>query len=280
MSWRIEIRHHTGYHYRGEVVSSYNEARITPLTTPRQLVIEATVAVSPTAKVFRYWDYWGTIVDAFDIHVPHTELVVTGNSVVETSPPDDQVPDIGWDELGRPELRDRFAELLGPTTYVPLAEEVAEAARSLAEGRSPAEAGQAAADWVRGQLRYERGTTTVSTSATEALHQRSGVCQDFVHLTLAVQRAMGIPARYTSGYLHPSPEAGVGATVAGQSHAWVEAWTGDWHGLDPTNGGPAGERHVTVGRARDYADVSPLKGIFQGGPAEALGVTVELTRLA
>ncbi|MDP9072084.1 MAG: transglutaminase family protein [Actinomycetota bacterium] len=279
MSWRIEIRHHTGYHYRGEVVASYNEARITPLTTPRQLVIEATVAVSPSAKVFRYWDYWGTIVDAFDIHVPHTELVVTGSSVVETSPPD-EVPDIGWDELARPEVRDRFAELLGPTAFVTVAQEVAEAARSLAAGRSPAEACQAAVDWVRGQLRYERGTTNVSTSATEALHQGSGVCQDFVHLTLALQRAMGIPARYTSGYLHPSPEAGVGATVAGQSHAWVEAWTGDWHGLDPTNGGPTGERHVTVGRARDYSDVSPLKGIFQGGPAEALGVTVELTRLA
>jgi transglutaminase-like putative cysteine protease len=106
------------------------------------------------------------------------------------------------------------------------------------------------------------------------------VCQDFVHLTLAVLRAMGIPARYTSGYLHPSPDAGVGDTIAGQSHAWAEAWTGEWHGLDPTNGGPTGERHVTVGRARDYADVSPFKGIFQGGPAEALGVTVELTRLA
>ncbi len=280
MSWRIGVHHRTGYHYKGEVVSSYNEARITPLTTPGQLVIEATVGVTPSAKVFRYWDYWGTIVDAFDIQVPHTELVVTSDSVVETSPADDHVPDIGWDELGQPDLRDRFAELLTTTAFVTVADEVAEAARALAEGCSPAQACQATADWVRGQLRYERGTTNVSTSATEALRQGSGVCQDFVHLTLAVLRAMGIPARYTSGYLHPSPEAGVGATIAGQSHAWVEAWTGDWHGLDPTNGGPTGERHVTVGRARDYADVSPLKGIFQGGPAEALGVTVELTRLA
>ncbi len=280
MSWRIEIQHHTGYRYRGEVVSSYNEARITPLTTPRQLVIEATVGVRPSTKVFRYWDYWGTIVDAFDIHVPHTELEVTGSSVVETSPPDTDVPDVEWAELHQPELRDRFAELLTPTAYVPVADDVADVARSLVEGCSPAEACRAAADWVRGQLRYERGTTTVSTSATEALRQGSGVCQDFAHLTLAVLRAMGIPARYTSGYLHPSPEAGVGATVEGQSHAWVEAWTGDWHGLDPTNGGVTGERHVTVGRARDYADVSPFKGIFQGGPSEALGVSVELTRQA
>jgi hypothetical protein len=35
-----------------------------------------------------------------------------------------------------------------------------------------------------------------------------------------------------------------------------------------------------VGRARDYADLAPLNGIFHGGPAKALGVTVELTRLS
>jgi transglutaminase-like putative cysteine protease len=90
---------------------------------------------------------------------------------------------------------------------------------------------------------------------------------------------MGIPARYTSGYLHPSPEADIGLTVEGQSHAWLEAWTGDWLAVDPTNGGKVGERHVIVARARDYADVSPLKGIYNGAPSTALGVSVELTRL-
>ena len=132
---------------------------------------------------------------------------------------------------------------------------------------------------MRSRLRYQAGTTDASTSALEALRRGSGVCQDFVHLSLAVLRAMGIPARYTSGYLHPSPDAGMGDRVEGQSHAWLEAWTGDWQPFDPTNGGKVGERHVMVGRARDYADVSPLKGIYHGAPSTALGVSVELTRL-
>jgi transglutaminase-like putative cysteine protease len=68
--------------------------------------------------------------------------------------------------------------------------------------------------------------------------------------------------------------------VTGQSHAWVEAWTGDWWGIDPTNGVRAGERHVLIGRARDYGDVPPLKGIYVGGPSQRLGVSVNLTRVA
>jgi transglutaminase-like putative cysteine protease len=93
-------------------------------------------------------------------------------------------------------------------------------------------------------------------------------------------RAVGIPARYVSGYLHPVREAEVGESSAGQSHAWVEWWVGEWAGFDPTNGLPAGEHHVVVARGRDYADVAPLKGIYHGPANTLLGVEVEVTRLA
>lgn len=280
MTWRIEITHRSGYRYKEPVVSSYNEARITPLSTHRQMVIEAALEVSPRAGVYRYWDYWGTLVDAFEVHEPHTELAVTGHSFVETSPPMESPDPIGWDLLTRPEVTDEFAELLTPTTHAPIDAELTDAARSLVAGLDPLEACRATVDWARSRLRYEAGTTTASTPGLEALAQGQGVCQDFAHVTSALLRAMGIPARYTSGYLHPDAGAAVGETVTGQSHAWVEAWVGDWVPLDPTNGQPVGERHVVVARARDYADVSPLHGIYHGGPAEALKVTVELTRRA
>ena len=83
-----------------------------------------------------------------------------------------------------------------------------------------------------------------------------------------------------SGYLHPRPEAGLGQAVAGQSHAWVEYWAGDWVAADPTNRASVGEGHVVVARGRDYADVPPLKGIYHGAPSVAMDVTVEVTRLA
>jgi transglutaminase-like putative cysteine protease len=276
MSWRIGIKHETGYRYVADVTSSYNEARMTPLTTDRQLVVQSLVRVEPNVRTFRYWDYWGTIVDAFDIHTPHTDLTITGESIVETSAARPVEESISWDDLGRDSVKDEFAELLAPTTYVPL---MVDAEGEMRGAGSPLDACVAACDWVRARLRYERGATTVSSSAADALVAGSGVCQDFAHLGLALLRGLGIPGRYVSGYLYPVEDGGSGV-VEGQSHAWMEAWVGDWCAFDPTSGTVPGERHVVVARGRDYADVAPLKGIYHGGPSEELQVTVELTRLA
>ena len=146
------------------------------------------------------------------------------------------------------------------------------------------------AGFVASHLRYTPGVTEVSTSALEAFQAGQGVCQDYAHLTLALLRTIGVPARYVSGYLHPRKDAPKGEVVSGESHAWVEAWVGDWWGFDPTNGVPAGERHVIVGRGRDYADVPPIRGIYseRATPdgealAEATGavdVEVRISRLA
>lgn len=281
MTWRIGIRHVTGYEYERPVTSSYNEARITPISSDRQLALEASVEVSPPAAVYRYWDWWGTLVHSFDLHEPHDELVITGTSVVETSEAIDQpAAPATWEQLAAPHLKDDFYEFLCPSRYVPFDDAVLDAAAELDRSLDPLETCHAVLDWVRSRLRYERGTTTVTTTAADALQIGSGVCQDFTHVALGLLRCRAIPARYVSGYLHPSSDAEPGQVLAGQSHAWFEAWVGDWVPFDPTNGNQVGPRHVVVGRARDYADLAPLNGIFHGGPAKALGVTVELTRLA
>ncbi|MGI8984605.1 MAG: transglutaminase family protein [Acidimicrobiales bacterium] len=281
MTWRIGIRHVTGYEYEKPVSSSYNEARITPISNDRQLVLESEVLLAPAAPIYRYWDWWGTLVHSFDLQEPHDELVITGTSVVETSAaPKPPRPPATWEQLTTAEVRDRYSEVLSASRYVPLSGVVADAAAELDASLDPIETCAAVVAWVREQLAYERGTTDVSTTAADALRIGSGVCQDFTHVALGLLRSRGIPARYISGYLHPSTRAERGKTVAGQSHAWIEAWVGDWMPFDPTNGSPVGERHVVVGRARDYADLAPLNGIFHGGPAKSLGVTVELTRLA
>jgi len=92
-------------------------------------------------------------------------------------------------------------------------------------------------------------------------------------------RHIGIPARYVSGYLHPNIEAGIGETVRGESHAWVEWWTGDWFGFDPTNDREVGDHHVIVGRGREYGDVPPLTGVVAGS-TKTLSVTVDVTQTA
>jgi len=279
----MQIRHSSGYHYAGEVSSSYNEARVTPLSTHRQTAIETSVTVTPPVTTYRYWDYWGTLVDAFDVHEPHTEMSVVGESIVETSEPETDRLLASWDHLCQPEVADGFAEFLAPTARVPdlsSYDELSEVIPRLAASPSPAEAVAGTVEWVRGRLTYKKGSTEVTSTAADALAGGTGVCQDFTHLVLALLRSLGIPARYVSGYLHPSSDATVGTTATGESHAWVEAWAGEWWGVDPTHGRPVGERHVIVGRGRDYGDVAPLKGIYHGAPATAMNVSVELTRQA
>jgi transglutaminase-like putative cysteine protease len=280
VTWRLTIHHCSGYRYASEVRSSYNEARISPLTTPDQLVISATVDVTPQAHVVRYWDYWATLVHAFDVHEPHTELVVDGRSLVQTERSPAEAPTLDWASLRDDAVIDDFADLLAPTSYVHADDEIRSVASELASCPSPRDAVDGALDWVGSTLRYAPGATGVHTSAVEARRGGLGVCQDYAHLTLAVLREAGIPARYASGYLYPSADGEIGDEVTGESHAWIEIWTGGWWGVDPAGGEPIGERHVLVARGRDYADVPPLKGIYHGGPSESLGVTVTLCRVA
>ena len=147
-------------------------------------------------------------------------------------------------------------------------------------GADARETVEAVSAWVRESLAYEPGATDVSTNARWPPSKLGrGVCQDFVHVALALLRAAGIPARYASGYLHPDVDAAVDTAVTGQSHAWLEAWTGSWQRLDPTSGADVAERHVLVARGRDYGDVAPLKGVYNG-PPDTSDVRVTIERVA
>jgi transglutaminase-like putative cysteine protease len=278
--WRLRVVHTTGYAYQSAVTASYNEARLTPQSDARQNVILNRVETIPATRSYRFNDYWGTAVTAFDLHAPHTDLTVTSSSVVETEQPEPPGSEASWDELQSEAVVDRFDELLRPTGHTPASKRVKSVARKLAKNSDPAQAVVAAAKWVRGELDYLPGTTSVYTSGLDALNEGKGVCQDFVHLSLMLLRDMGIPARYVSGYLHPKKNAVVGDTVDGRSHAWIQAWTGGWWNYDPTNDSEINEQYVSVGVGRDYSDVSPLKGIYSGEGATDLDVVVEVTRLA
>lgn len=278
--WRLRVVHSTGYAYKSPVTASFNEARLTPRSDSRQNVILNRVETAPATRSYRYVDYWGTAVTAFDLHAPHTELEVTASSVVETDTGERPEESVSWDDLASEAVYDRFGEVLSPTHYTPESKRIERVGRRIAKDHEPQDAVIAVAQWVRGELQYVPGTTGVHSSGLDALREGKGVCQDFAHLSLIMLRSMGIPARYVSGYLHPKAEAAVGETIDGQSHAWVQAWTGGWWDYDPTNDAAINEQYVSVGVGRVYSDVAPLKGIYSGEGSTDLDVVVEITRLA
>ncbi|MFE0462895.1 transglutaminase N-terminal domain-containing protein [Kitasatospora sp. NPDC058965] len=280
MTSRLRIRHETRVGYPSPASSSYNEARMSPLTLPTQTVLDSRVTVSPAASQWTYWDYWGTQVTVFDLADPHTSLSLTATSLVETAPPSPLPVPLDRAEIAARSADSRLTEFLAATARTTVGPELAERARAAAAGLDAHQAATALTDLVRARLDYCRGTTGVHSGAQEAWDQQGGVCQDFAHLSVALLRAVGLPARYVSGYLHPAPDAAADGPVAGESHAWVEYWAGAWIGHDPTNGTHPGESHVIVARGREYGDVPPHKGVYRGAPGELPQVRVEFTRLA
>jgi transglutaminase-like putative cysteine protease len=280
MGWRVGVVHTTKVTYSGAARASYNECRMTPPTMTRQTALATSVRTGSNVPIWSYRDYFGTTVSSFDIQEPHEELLVKASATVQTSAaPPAPVP-LPWTELRERAAESYVLEYLRETRRTTMDDDVVAAVGGRVAGADPAEAASEIIKWLREKVSYVAGSTGVQTSAQEAWDAGQGVCQDMAHISVALLRAAGLPARYVSGYLHPDPKAEPGAAVAGQSHAWAEYWTGEWVACDPTNLAPVGERHVVIGRGRDYADVSPLKGIYSGAPSVAMEVTVEVTRLA
>jgi len=277
---RLRVKHSTGYAYDGEVSASYNEARMLPLSTPGQFVLYSQLQIHPVSSSHSYDDYWGTRVRAFELLTPHQELSLTATSLVEVHhDPAGRGTGIGWADLEASAID--VAEQRFQTPLTAPHDEVAALAAELAgAARTPGEAASAISDRIGDAMEYMAGVTGVHSTAHEAWAERRGVCQDIAHVTIGALRSVGIPARYVSGYLHPVPDAQIGQTVAGESHAWVEWYDGAWIGHDPTNLIGIGERHVVVGRGRDYRDVAPLRGVYAGSSGSRLFVSVEITKEA
>ena len=279
---RLRIRHVTGFHYNGEVTASYNEARMLPVSSDGQLVLYSNIEILPISSSHTYLDYWGTRVSSFEIITPHRELSLTATSLVEVRPREHPEHRLTWETLADEiESATEYVEQLEQTPRTQPPAEVVQIARDIvATAATPCDAALQICQAIGDRIEYMSGVTGVHTTAAEAWEQKRGVCQDITHLALGALRSAGIPARYVSGYLHPRPDAQIGETIAGESHAWVEWFCGDWRGYDPTNLIDIGDRHVTVGRGRDYNDVAPLRGVYAGPFGSNLFVTVEITREA
>jgi transglutaminase-like putative cysteine protease len=280
MSMQLRVVHTTTFEYDGKAVASYNQARLTPQTTPGQIVSHSRVEVSPAPFTYEYRDYFGTAVTAFEVLDPHDAMTVTGTSTVHTSRSPAAPPTIGWDDLAAPEVSDKWTEYLVVNSLVAPPADLAARFETLRDGALPGQAARAVCSLVHAEVEYRTGSTDVHTKAADAWEQRAGVCQDIAHLAVGGLRSLGIPARYVSGYFHPQAEPVVGETVPGESHAWVEWWDDGWHAFDPTNDTEPGDRYVVLAAGRDYGDVKPLSGIYSGAATSSMAVDVTITRLA
>jgi transglutaminase-like putative cysteine protease len=156
------------------------------------------------------------------------------------------------------------------------------ALRSFPRGRPLLEAVAHLMERIHGEFSYQPGFTNIATPLQEVFRHRRGVCQDFAHLAIACLRAIGLPARYVSGYLETeAPPQGDKLVGADASHAWCSVYLpgGVWLDFDPTNNQFPGQRYITLAVGRDYGDVAPVKGIVLSSGKHKLAVAVDVRRL-
>ncbi len=284
---RFQITHRTQYEYRAPASESFAELRVWPRDTATQKILKRQLTLDPAAPVDSYDDYFGNHVEFFSLPFRHHRLSVEATAEVLTSPPAD-VSDALAVTIG--EARQifnsqmfRLFDFLQPTESVPLGEVLAPIKQRFFEaGATLGEALLAVNSWIYRRFAYQPGATEISTPLAQVIKQRSGVCQDFAHLMLAMLRSARLPARYVSGYIEPYDPEKVGSQMVGAaaSHAWVEVFLpgGAWWGLDPTNNQTAGERHVVVAVGREYGDVAPMRGTYKGAHDQKLEVIVSVRR--
>ncbi len=260
--WRLHVSHETRFDYNAPARASYNELRLTPRTERRQTALETKIATVPPAPQYSYVDYWGTQVVAFNVDRGHEMLSIIGTALIDTQRPE-RPRTASWEDVDDASLT--MADYLSHKLFTAPGPELAEIAASLRAAR-PLKTAQNIMERTHESLRYVRGVTSVHTSANEAFADGAGVCQDFAHLALAMTKSVGLPSRYVSGYFHPEADATIGEEIVGESHAWIEVWTGSggpttrpttarWGSATWPSGG--GATTPTCRRSRGFTPATP-----------------------
>jgi len=283
------VTHQTAYAYDREVSVSHHVVQLRPRELPWQRCLSHQLCVRPDPGVeASRTDYFGNHSVLVTLETAHREFEVIAGSLVEVLPRPSlaAVETPAWESVaaacGAPGWGDAAAagEFRFESPWVPQRPEIgAWAAESFAPGRGWLAAMADLNARIHRDFVFDGTATTVTTPLAEVFAKRRGVCQDFAHVMLAAARAMGLPARYVSGYLETLPPPGNARLVgADASHAWIAAWCPGlgWVDFDPTNDLLPSDRHVTVAWGRDFGDVSPVRGVLLGSGDHRIRVSVDV----
>lgn len=290
---RYHVRHDTRYHYDQAVGESHQLLRLTPRTLPYQTCVAHRIDITPTPEhQHSFVDSFGNKVDALHFKAEHDKLIVRTEAWVElTARPEIELAESPPWEVVSEALRYHSgvkvsAELLEATAfrfesgYVRIKRDFAEYARDDFAPDTPLLVGvDALMRRIFEDFIFDTEATDISTPVTTVFANRRGVCQDFAHLMISCLRSLGLSARYMSGYIVTKPPEGKKRLIgADATHAWLSVYCPKfgWVDFDPTNAVRPNLEHITIGWGRDFADISPMRGIITGGGGHepAIAVTV------
>ncbi len=287
---KLRVVHKTLYQYGQPVASSHHEAHLAPRDGRAQVCLAHAVRITPSPGTVRERrDYFDNRTLYFGIHESHRSMEVVAESEILVREREHSLllDKTSWEDAREIVSRDRRADSIAAygfvfdSPYVSGAHpELAEFARpSFAPGRALLDAVSELTERIYSDLTYDTEATEASTPLTEVIERRRGVCQDFAHFQIGCLRAMGLPARYVSGYLSTTPPPNEPRLIGcDASHAWVSTYLPrvGWVDFDPVNNLIPEERHVTIAYGRDYGDVTPIRGVLVGGGRHMVRVSVDV----
>lgn len=261
------VKHRTIFHYGSPVISSVNTLHLEPREFRFQKNLSVFIKVLPATRLRRFEDLFGNITHHFEISGQHRKLEIESSVKVRNLPLaiSNEGYSGGMDVFEIPAVQERCWQFLQESRWISLESYLWKQALDLTADIAPVfEKTSAIMRWIYENFTYEPGSTDVNTHLEQAFNGRKGVCQDFAHIMIGMCRAIGIPARYASGYIY----TGEGNDLVGSqaSHAWCEIFLPEdgWIGFDPTNAVLADHRYIKIAIGRDYEDVAPIRGTYRG----------------
>lgn len=285
------ITHTTTYLYHEQVSLCHNIAMLAPRNTATQICQSSNIIISPLPEVLdTHIDFFGNKAIYFVVEQEHDTLSVTVSSVIEKLPAPCNTPisTTSW-ETAREILQHSTGGFINEKQFIaatditfPTAAISDYAAVSFTSGQPLYNAVYHLMQRIFTDFKFTPGFTTISTPLSTVMKERKGVCQDFAHLAISCMHAMGLPAKYVSGYIETlAPEGKEKLTGVDASHAWFSVFIPDmgWVDFDPTNNKIPDEQYITVGWGRDYFDIVPLKGVIMSSNTHEMMVSVDVRRV-
>jgi transglutaminase-like putative cysteine protease len=284
---KYKLKHQTLYTYVNAVHNYQSILCLQPRNSAKQICRNFKIEIEPKpSKIYERTDYFGNIQHYFSLHESHKSLKVTVSSDVEVFNNPVQL----FDTISCEEAKIKFQTDLNlknevlqyqlPSQYIDWDDDIISFAETcLIPEVSLFEAVLNLIKKIYTEFQFKSGSTNVNTPLKTVLKERKGVCQDFSHLAIASLRSVGIPAKYVSGYIETIPPKGKPKLEGSDaSHAWISVYIPDmgWCEFDPTNNMIPQQRHIITAYGRDFADVSPLKGIIFSSGEHKVKVEVDV----
>lgn len=289
---RYQVVHVTNYLYEVPATLCHNLMFQVPQDLPFQKVEEYLCEISPKPSFeVQRTDFFGNKYLYFSVARSHKKLTVTSKSTLELSKPTwdsaDPSETMPWEQvvewLHSTEASSEIRQFYLESNHVQLIDGIAEYARqSFTPDRPIMEAMLDLNGRIFKDFAFTPGFTDISTPLEKVFEHKKGVCQDFAHFSLACLRSLGLAARYVSGYIETFPPPGKPKLVGSDaSHAWIAVYVPglDWVEFDATNNLLVSDKHLRVAVGRDFADVTPLKGIVYAGKEQEMKVSVDVQAL-